>query len=235
MTLGLGAFLPQGIITDSTTISAGAVNVICKAVGHDWEWDGSKSKEPSCFEDGYNYGRCKRCGEETKYVIPGYTEYYWKGWELKVEPTCQHNGVESRTCGICGGVETRNTPVAEHKRVDGPPKNTVYPTCTARGYREYKCRWCSANVIEYFGEPTGHSCSEWKTVNPASCTSDGVEVQTCSKCNAVERRTVKVTGHSLTEWKTTKGMSCKQDGERKALSERRLHIQRERNNNQVKS
>ena len=214
MLLGMSACLPENVFTDSTSINADAFNVLCKAFGHDWEYDNSKAKEPSCFEDGYFYKYCKRCGEVEKSVRPAYGDHSWGYWETVLEPTCKSEGLSAHVCWECGAKESKPIAKAEHTRIDGPPKKTVYPTCTARGYRVYKCKWCSEEIIEYFGEPKGHKWSDWKVANPATCTSDGVEVQTCSECKAVERRTVKATGHSLTQWQTTKGASCKEDGER---------------------
>lgn len=214
MLLGMSACLPENVFTDSTSINADAFNVLCEAFGHDWEYDSSKAKEPSCFEDGYSYKYCKRCGEVEKPVRPAYGDHSWGYWETVLEPTCKSEGLSAHVCWECGAKESKPIAKAEHTRIDGPPKKTVYPTCTARGYRVYKCKWCSEEITEYFGEPAGHKWSDWKVANPATCTSDGVETQTCSECKAVERRTVKATGHSLTEWKTTKGASCKEDGER---------------------
>lgn len=102
-------------------------------------------------------------------------------------------------------------------------------TCETEGNIEY---WSCAGCGKYFSDEnavneietavipaTGHSWSEWETVYPVSCTSDGSESRTCSVCYAYETRTVAATGHDYSGgWKfdeQTHWQECKNCAEKK--------------------
>lgn len=42
-----------------------------------------------------------------------------------------------------------------------------------------------------------HLYSDWKTVTPVKCTSDGVKVKTCRKCGCIKTEIIPATGHNL--------------------------------------
>lgn len=71
-----------------------------KALGHDWI-------EATCTEP----KTCHRCGTtEGEAVGHTFTE-----WKVKTNATCKQEGLEVRTCEVCGEKETRERPKLSHK------------------------------------------------------------------------------------------------------------------------
>jgi len=55
--------------------------------------------------------------------------------------TCDENGVQVRTCTICGETDIEQIPMLEHKNIGA--WNTVQPTCTKDGGRVRDCNDCT--------------------------------------------------------------------------------------------
>ena len=62
-------------------------------------------------------------------------------------------------------------------------------------------------------QPSGcsHNWSDWTTKKEATCTADGSEERTCSKCGEKEQRAA-TTGHTMGSWSTTKKATCDANG-----------------------
>lgn len=62
-------------------------------------------------------------------------------------------------------------------------------------------------------QPSGcsHNWSDWTTKKEATCTADGSEERTCSKCGEKEQRAA-TTGHTMGSWSTTKKATCDTNG-----------------------
>jgi len=62
-------------------------------------------------------------------------------------------------------------------------------------------------------QPSGcsHNWSNWTTKKEATCTADGSEERTCSKCGEKEQRAA-TTGHTMGSWSTTKKATCDTNG-----------------------
>ena len=209
MMLGAGTLLPENAFIESTSISASA-SLKCKLRGyHDFEL--VKEREATCEGNGYRKYKCKDCDEiEEEYTYP--LGHFYGKWEVVIEPTCSHDGEQVRRCVhdgcICLIVENIKTKGHQYD------KETVDATCTVGKYRRYICTVCGDKKIEYLSDPLGHDWGEWTTVNAATCQHGGVEVQTCSRCKATERRSISKLGHRWTEWEFTKTVSCDEEGVR---------------------
>lgn len=57
-----------------------------------------------------------------------------------------------------------------------------------------------------------HNYSEWQTRTQVTCTTDGLEYRTCSKCGEEETREVLHEGHKYGTWQTRTQVSCIKDG-----------------------
>ncbi len=71
----------------------------------------SDRTEPTCGEDGYDRVICDSCKvtiSETK--LPATGEHQYGDWEVVAQPTATLNGVQRRTCGVCGSKETETIP-----------------------------------------------------------------------------------------------------------------------------
>lgn len=58
-----------------------------------------------------------------------------------------------------------------------------------------------------------HSYGEWLQTAAPSCTQDGQQERTCTKCATVESQTIPATGHQMDGWTQIKAPSCTEEGE----------------------
>lgn len=76
------------------------------------------------------------------------------------------------------------------------------PTCSTRGYVWYRCNECGGEYIKYL--PASHTPGAWTTTQNATCTANGLQVQTCSACGTVlGQQVIPATGHSFGGFVTT--------------------------------
>ena len=85
-----------------------------------------------------------------------------------------------------------------HEEVNVP---YLSPTCTEKGHTAYSyCKGCN-KILSGKNDPIrerGHDLSEWTVVTAVTCTSNGSQKRTCSRCNYSETQTVNATGHRFT-------------------------------------
>ena len=145
------------------------------------------------YETGYEavhphryYKKCVFCGDWY------YTGEYAATYTTSTTPaTCTAAGSTTKTCKICGAVESTSTPAlghswggwtplnaAQHQRVcarDASHKETAshtwdggrtssMPTCTGAGVKIYTCTGCSATKTEQI-DPIGHYWGDWTRLN----------------------------------------------------------------------
>ena len=85
------------------------------------------------------------------------------------------------------------------------------PTCTADGYRTYKCRNCGATGKTPEVLPAlGHEYGNWTVTTQPTCSKDGVETGTCWRCGATTTRPVPCLGHAWVS--EQKEPTCTEDG-----------------------
>lgn len=75
----------------------------------------------------------------------------------------------------------------EHKHAYS--ESVTKPTCTAQGYTTYTCS-CGASYTGNQKAALGHSWSAWKTVTQPTQTAYGKAERKCTRCNAVESKTL---------------------------------------------
>ncbi len=95
---------------------------------------------------------------------------------------CQDKGSKSRTCSVCGYVETEELALAEHTWVADESKADVPATCIAGKHFE-KCSVCGeTREVAIPKDPDAeHDFSDWEIVTPASC-AQGQKKRVCSRC-----------------------------------------------------
>ena len=98
------------------------------------------------------------------------------------EPTCTADGLGCRYC-TCTVIE-----------------NEVAATCTTAGSYDsvVYCSECGEELSRetVTVEALGHNWGEYVVTTPATCTAEGVETRTCSRCGATETRAITATGHT---------------------------------------
>ncbi len=137
----------------------------------------------TCTAKGYTVYTCSLCNydeqRDEKDIIP-------HSYDNKWSPVADEPGSHSRSCNVCGNVETQLCGFDEGK--------VTKPTCTAQGFTTYTCNDCGYTKTEDQTSASGHSYDEngWKPVDPYSeqnkrhyrvCTvcSEGREEEACTE------------------------------------------------------
>lgn len=155
-------------------------------------------------------------------TAPGTQTVSMKDSGLKVE----YNGTKFDVTAGSATVTAVKAPCKEHAYDNGVV--TKEATCTETGVKTYTCTECGATKTESI-DMIPHTPGEWETETPATCNTDGKEVQKCTVCkNVVAERPIKAAhtdanedgkcdvcgecSHRTTEWKVEKEANCTEDG-----------------------
>lgn len=139
-------------------------------------------KEATCKAEGYTGDTyCTDC--ETKVssgqAIPK-TEHTWDSGKVTTKATCEHTGVRTYTCSVCGETKEEEIPKTDHTYDEGTV--TKKPTCTETGIKTYTCTVCGATKTEEIAA-TGHQHTEVRNEKEATCTETGYTGDTyCKDC-----------------------------------------------------
>lgn len=112
--------------------------------------------------------------ELTLYYIagtPDWTSPSWNGY-----PTATWDGV-----------------TIPHKHND--QTTVIAPTCTEKGYTTHFCTICAESYTDTYVDALGHDFGAWEQTNTPTCTVEGEEKRTCSRCDAIETQKVAAKGH----------------------------------------
>lgn len=197
--------------------------------------NGLVSVEPTCTQGGVFTKTCTVCGKKDNTPLPA----SHKGdWYVTAKARCFDDGMEQRICTVCDTIENRTIPKIGHHELEKATcvagqkcKNCNYvegvgtghvfptdwtikagcaPTCTDSGTEEHACMVCG-ETEERKVSSLGHT-GDWVTTKYATCTKNGQETKTCTRCNAlVGTRTIYATGHQGT-WNTTLEPTCSATG-----------------------
>ena len=139
-------------------------------------------KEATCKEEGYTGDTyCKDCGAKVSsgQAIPK-TEHTWDSGKVTTKATCEHTGVRTYTCSVCGETKEEEIPKTDHTYDEGTV--TKKPTCTETGIKTYTCTVCGATKTEEIAA-TGHQHTEVRNEKEATCTETGYTGDTyCKDC-----------------------------------------------------
>lgn len=139
-------------------------------------------KEATCKAEGYTGDTyCTDC--ETKVssgqAIPK-TDHTWDNGKVTTEATCEHTGVRTYICSVCGETKEEETPKTDHTYDDGTV--TKKPTCIETGIKTYTCTVCQKTKTEEIAA-TGHQHTEIRNKKEATCTETGYTGDTyCKDC-----------------------------------------------------
>ena len=102
-------------------------------------------------------------------------------WEVTTPATCTVEGIETKTCTLCGEEDgTEVIAALGHDIV--PAENTIHPTCTEEGFGNTFCTRCDYTESDVVIPAYGHNYS---AAIPATCTTASIPGN-CSRCSAVE-------------------------------------------------
>ena len=127
-------------------------------------------------------------------------------WVVTTQATCFTDGQKCRTCTNCGAIETELIKKS-HTLVTIPAQAA---TCTQNGTTlGEKCSICDTYTkTPTVVSATGHSLSSWTIGQDATCTSNGYNKRSCSKCNYEETEPISATGHTFGGWSLGQSATC---------------------------
>ena len=108
-----------------------------------------KAVEATCTKTGLTEGKhCSVCNTVIKAqeVVPATGKHSFGNWKITKAATCTAEGTQTRTCSVCGKVETATIAKIAHKYVN----TVVKPTYTAQGYTLHKCSVCGASYKDTY-------------------------------------------------------------------------------------
>ena len=139
-------------------------------------------KEATCKAEGYTGDTyCTDCETKVSFgqAIPK-IDHTWDNGKVTTEATCEHTGVRTYTCSVCGETKEEETPKTDHTYDDGTV--TKKPTCIETGIKTYTCTVCQKTKTEEI-PATGHQHTEIRNKKEATCTETGYTGDTyCKDC-----------------------------------------------------
>ncbi len=113
----------------------------------------------------------------------------WGEWEETTAASCTKNGLQQRTCNLCGRIESTGVSRLSSTGQHTPTEWTVTKaaTCTEPGKQESTCSVCGEAITEAI-EPLGHQLGEWEIGTQASAYSSGEKIQKCTVCGEIINR-----------------------------------------------
>ena len=213
-----------------------------KPLGHNWETD---------YNETYHWEVCRRSGCGLQTVAEPHT---MGQWETVTAADCEEKGEEERKCTGCKYTETREIGPNGHswsvKLTVAPgcvtEGYTLYEcgSCGKTESRDVKeplghtdgqnntnwhkddgdshwliCIRCGQNY-----EKADHSWSDWQTLTPAACETEGRQRRSCSVCGRQEEEAIPATGHnhsgSWVQGSSTHYKLCANDGCQEILDEK---------------
>ena len=172
-------------------------------------------KEATCKAEGYTGDTyCTDC--ETKVssgqAIPK-TDHTWDNGKVTTEATCEHTGVRTYICSVCGETKEEETPKTDHTYDDGTV--TKKPTCIETGIKTYTCTVCQKTKTEEI-PAIGHQHTEIRNKKEATCKAEGytgdMYCKDCGEKLSDGKTIAKTTEHTWDAGKVTKAATCTEKG-----------------------
>ena len=124
-------------------------------------------------------------------------------WTTTEAATCTADGTQTRTCSVCGKVETQTIAALGHNYSTAWTTDKA-ATCGTVGSKSHHCTRCGDKKDVTVISATGnHKFGNWTITKAATCTAEGTQTRTCSVCGKFETATIakltlaKVTGIKL--------------------------------------
>ena len=172
-------------------------------------------KEATCKAEGYTGDTyCTDCGAK---VSSGQAiakiDHTWDNGKVTTEATCEHTGVRTYTCSVCGETKEEETPKTDHSYDDGTV--TKKPTCIETGIKTYTCTVCQKTKTEEI-PATGQQHTEIRNKKEATCKAEGytgdMYCKDCGEKLSDGKTIAKTTEHTWDAGKVTKAATCTEKG-----------------------
>lgn len=182
-----------------------------------------KTTPATCRDEGKEETVCKDCNEVVKTeTLPKTEDHDWGEWQTKENVKCGETADQTRTCKVCGKIETRTGEVVEHIWDNG--KVTKEPTCTEDGVKTFTCtrEGCGETRTDSI-KALGHDMDDGVVTKEATCTEKGEKTYSCKRAGCDEKKVEEIAalGHKLPEDKEViKDATCTEKGQEKGVCER---------------
>ena len=174
-----------GVKTYTCSICGDTYTEVIAQLAHDFELQ--KTVAPTCKDggkSGYKVYKCKTCSASYNEITDDAISHAWGDWTTVQKPTDKLNGIEKRTCSVCGEEQLRTTaPIGDHNFVEDA--STKKPaTCTADGSVTMKCDAHTDCGVTYekLLPKLGHDMVADPEVD-ATCEHEGYIDYKCSRCD----------------------------------------------------
>ena len=169
---------------------------VLKAPGHTVVTDGGKA--PTCTQAGWTEGsHCQSCNEifQPQQTLAALGHALGQ-WSVSEAESCIADGQRQRACSRCDYMERETIKATGHFSVTDEEQA---PTCTQIGLTAgAHCAQCGEILTPQQQLPAlGHDMGEWVVLKRVSCTVDGEQQRSCSRCSYVETQTLKAPGHTV--------------------------------------
>lgn len=182
-----------GTMTYECTSCGGTKTETISKTSHDYSIYRSRI-EPTCTSSGRTSGyECRWCSATTCSTLPALGHDF--RYSVVSEPTCVEEGSSLGMCSRCSATQTRTVSALGHEEVtdEGTPATCLQTGRSAGSH----CERCGITLKEQTLIPAlGHDFGEYCETRAPTCTEPGEERAECSRCEAVETRTVAAMGHS---------------------------------------
>ncbi|MBQ4366159.1 MAG: hypothetical protein II804_07845 [Clostridia bacterium] len=184
-----------------------------KATGHTFADDGLVTKEPTCTEKGERRLICTVCGQPQTKAIPALGHQYSAVPTVDRAPTCTAKGEQSFHCLRCGA---RRDVTPLERTEHSPQLSDVAPTCTKAGAAgRLVCCVCGKQLDPGTVVPAyGHNYIRTGVEKQPTCTAQGSETLTCTRCGSAKTQALPALGHQYAESFTVdRPSTCTAQGE----------------------
>ena len=189
-----------GVKTYTCSICGDTYTEVIAQLAHDFELQ--KTVAPTCKDggkSGYKVYKCKNCDSTYNEITSDAISHTWGAWATVQEPTDKLNGIEKRTCSVCGEVQLRTTdPIGDHNFVEDT-STKVPATCITDGSVTMKCTAHTDCGVTYekLLPKLGHDMVPGTPV-AANCEHEGYTDYKCSRCDHSYRMvTAPAAAHTL--------------------------------------
>lgn len=149
----------------------------------------SEVTEPTCTTDGYTTYTCE-CGYSYVGDVVGASHSYTSHSKVTIAPGCETPGVKELYC-VCGAFITEDIEPKGHDYTRSKTISTL--TCTQDGVTEKYCDCGYKTTVTV--KASGHDYVV-ETVD-ATCTEDGIEKTSCSKCTLGKTEKILYAAHNV--------------------------------------
>ena len=165
---------------------------------------------------------CTECGYSKTEDYKEEHQHNWSEWTVTKAPTCTEDGEKTRTCTVAGceiKTETEIIPALGHNYGEWTVVEDWHVVTKEDGSQveertlEQICSTCNDKITKTEERPYvpghTHNWSEWTVTKEPTCTEDGEETRSCSRCDHTETREIEALGHKYTE---STGLVSNNDG-----------------------